>query len=203
MNKDTDCQNWNAGPDKIKRMCRPNTLTTNMQAYSLSQDSGRCLSTALMWGQRKADFHGHFLGQFCPGWQWCQHCRNLQRWDYSSKQWDYSSKRWDYSSKAARCNTEKAGHRNDWHIIAFFCFFFVHNSRLKGIQERENILSLLQMLNLAFAEEIFGLKMPWQLEQTTMVAQDSMLKQTKKWQINLGVITAVIGVAVNAAEKCR
>lgn len=123
MNKDTDCQNWNAGPDKIKRMCRPNTLTTNMQAYSLSQDSGRCLSTALMWGQRKADFHGHFLGQFCPGWQWCQHCRNLQRWDYSSKQWDYSSKRWDYSSKAARCNTEKAGHRNDWHIIAFFCFF--------------------------------------------------------------------------------
>lgn len=62
----------------------------------------------------------------------------------------------------------------------FFVFFFVHNSRLKGIQERENILSLLQMLNLAFAEEIFGLKMPWQLEQTTMVAQDSMLKQTKK-----------------------
>lgn len=60
-------------------------------------------------------------------------------------------------------------------------FFFVHNSRLKGIQERENILSLLQILNFAFAEEIFGLKMPWQLEQTTMVVQDSMLKQTKKW----------------------
>lgn len=187
MNKDIDCLNWNAGPDKIKRMCRPNTLTTNMEAYSLSQDSGRCLSTALMWVQRTADLHGHFLGQFCPGWQWCQHCRNLQRRDYSSK--------------TAQCNTEKAGHRNDWHIIAFF--FFVHNSRLKGIQERENILSLLQILNFAFAEEIFGLKMPWQLEQTTMVVQDSMLKQTKKWQITFGIITAVIGVAVNAAEKCR